>query len=199
MAIALSLVALAADAACTRERGAEILRMFEKCSDGNGKRVSCPLPTKPPSLDKEYIPKPGMTGKIGPYEWTIVDKRRTGVLSHNGKKLLESDFCIGGKYPWLVGLGYEESDVAKRKELSDNGILPKDEYSGVYYYFAIDMRDDHIEYIPFEKRDDICRITGMSAKSYNLEDFWGYFLSKRGPERLAKLEAALKTPADAEK
>ncbi|MCR5750624.1 MAG: hypothetical protein K6G91_01555 [Kiritimatiellae bacterium] len=159
--------------------------------DANGKRVACPLPTKTSSIDKEYIPRPGMTGKIGPYEWTIVDKHRTGVLSHNGKKLIESHFCIGGRYPWLVGFGYEESAAAKRKELLDRGIRPKDEYSGVDYYFAIDMRDDHIEYIPFEERDEISRITGMSDKSYDLKGFWSYFLSKRGSERLAKLEAAL--------
>ncbi len=302
LASALFLVVLAADAACTRERGIEIRRMFENCSDGNvvtnkdecvrtvndaagaeykfwyskesgalsiariqradggvdryefcggelrsastsstnlmsmvisvfigdgkstnavdrmefdsvngkivgplrfldanGKRVSCPLPTKPPSLDKEYIPSPGMTGKIGPYEWTVIDEKCTGALSHNGSKLLESDFSLGGRYPWIVGFGHEGAETANRKKLSEKGICPKSSYGSVYYYFTIDMRNDHVDYIPVGDVDNIERITGLHRTKFDLANFWGYFLSKRGPERLAKREAALKAPADAEK
>lgn len=164
--------------------------------DANGKRVACPLPTKTSSIDKEYIPRPGMTGKIGPYEWTIVDKHRTGALSRNGKKLLTSRFSLGGRYPWLVGMGMERATNDNRSELIAKGIRPKDKYSDIYYYFVIDMRNDHVEYISRDNEGEVEMITGMSRKSYDIKNFWSYFLSKRGPERLAKLEAALKPPAE---
>ena len=150
--------------------------------------------------DVEYIPKTGSTGKIGPYEWTIVEARRGSfreALTRNGKKLVEASFDLGGAYPWIVGFAYEDSRSANRSELADNGVRPLDEYSGVNYYFVIDIRDDRVMYIPFEGdfNKEIEKITGKNGKEYYKGSFWSYFLSKRGPERLAKLEEALKPPA----
>lgn len=151
--------------------------------------------------DVEYIPKAGSTGKIGPYEWTIIETRRgkapRGALTRNGKKLMEASISLGGAYPWIVGFAYEDSRSANRPELANNGIRPLDEYSGVYYYFVIDIRDDRVMYIPFEGdfNKEIEKITGKSGKEYAKGSFWSYFLSRSGPKRLAKLEEALKPPA----
>ena len=93
----------------------------------------------------------------------------------------------------------ESSVNANRSELVAKSIRPRDKYSDIYYYFVVDMRNDHVEYISRENENEVEKITGMSRESYDIANFWSYFLSKRGPERLAKLEAALKAPADAEK
>lgn len=166
--------------------------------DSEGRRIVRPMlpATERSSFDKEYIPKPGSTGRIGPYEWTIVGPGRVGVLSRNGQKILEGRFAIGGKYPWIVGRGGEKSESANRKELSDKGIVPLDKYSGVNYLFAIDMRNDHVEYFSENNKDEFERVTGQSWKSYDRYGFWAYFLSKRGPDRLASLESAMKPPAE---
>lgn len=164
--------------------------------DIHGKNIGCPLPSRKPSIDKEYLPSPGMSAKVGPYEWTIVeDKYREGVLSRNGKKILESYFSLGGRYPWIVGVGRERLPMANRKELTEKGISPVNEYGNAYYYFVIDMRNDHVEYIPRDNEDEIEKITGKRYKAYDVRNFWGYFLSKRGHKRLAELEMALKPPA----
>ena len=150
--------------------------------------------------DVEYIPKAGSTCKIGPYEWTIIEARRGSfreALTRTGKKLVEASFDLGGAYPWIVGFAYEDSRSTNRPELADNGIRPLDEYSGVNYYFVIDIRDDRVMYIPFEGdfNKEIEKITGKSGKEYAKWSFWSYFLSRSGPKRLAKLEEALKPPA----
>ena len=160
--------------------------------DANGKRINVPKPPARPSYDKEYIPKPGWTTKVGPYEWTIVGPGRTAVLSRNGKMILHSNFCLGGKYPWVFGHGREDSASANREELRIKGISPSDQYSGVAYYFVIDMRTDEVMYIPENERGEIDRITGLKYGECDEFSFWALALSKRGPKRLAKLEAALK-------
>jgi len=166
--------------------------------DSEGRRIVRPLPAVDgrPSFDKEYIPKPGLTGRIGPYEWTIVGPGRAGVLTRNGKKIIESRFGLGGKYPWVVGVGVEDSSSANRSELIEKGIVPVDQYGGVRYYFVIDMRNDHVEYVPIDRQDEIERMTGLSNKAYGKNEFWAYFLSKFGPRRLSALEEALSPPKE---
>ena len=164
--------------------------------DANGKEIKVPKPKTYPSMDKEYVPKVGSTGRIGPYEWTIVGKGSEGVLSRNGKKVIAAGFCLGGKYPWIVGYANEGAATADRTELKDRGIVVN-KYSGASYYFVLDMRTDHIEYVAVDKVRDIDKIIGFSKKEIDMNEFWGYFLSKRGPERLAKLEAALRPPPEA--
>ena len=170
------------------------MRLF----DSEGRRIVRPLPTtdRRSSFDKEYIPKPGSTGRIGPYEWTIVGPGRESVLSRNGKKIIEANFAIGGKYPWIIGFGGESSERAKRKELVNTDIVPIDKHSGVDYYFVIDMRTDYVEYIPVTDREKIEKITGLNRNAYKTHGFWAYFLSKHGPRRLAALEEALKPPSE---
>lgn len=165
--------------------------------DAQGKDIKRPAPTSWSSIDKEYIPWPGSSTRVGPYEWTIVgEKDREGVLTRNGRKILESFFTLGGKYPWIVGSGQVPSEKANRKELIEKGIRPRNAYSDAYFYFVLDMRNDHVEYIPKSDKDEIEKITGQRYGLYDARGFWSYALSKHGPERLAKLEAALKSSAE---
>lgn len=165
--------------------------------DARGKDIKCPAPTSWSSIDKEYIPRPGSSTKVGPYEWTIVgEKDRAGVLTRNGRKILESFFTLGGKYPWIVGSGQVPPEKANRNELIEKGIRPRNAYSDAYFYFVLDMRNDHVEYIPKSDKDKIEKITGQRYGLYDARGFWSYALSKHGPERLAKLEAALKSSAE---
>lgn len=165
--------------------------------DVNGKEIKIPKPSAKHTVDKEYQPKPGSTGRLSSYEWTIVEDKgfRYGVLSKNGKKVIAADFCLGGKYPWIVGYGYEDFATANRKELKEKGIIVN-KYRRTSYYFVIDMRTDHIEYVAVDKVQEIDKIIGFPKRTIDMQSFWGLFLSKRGPERLAKLEAALRPPVE---
>lgn len=164
--------------------------------DVQGNEIKIPKPSGNHAVDKEYRPKPGSTGRFGPYEWTIAgsDRKPCGILSRNGRKiLLMSHFCLGGKYPWIVGYGVEEYATANRQELMVRGIVAN-KYRGARYYFVIDMRTDHVEYVPEDKVGEIDKIMGFPERTIDMQSFWGLFLSKRGPERLARLEEALKPP-----
>lgn len=166
--------------------------------DAQGNEIKIPRPRDKFMIDKEYTPRPGSVGRFGPYEWTIAGSvgNRLGVLSRNGRKLLAmTHFCLGGKYPWIVGYGGEKFSTANREELKNKGIVA-DEYSGARYYFVLDMRTDHIEYVPVDKVAEIDRMIGFPEREIKMQNFWSLFLSRRGPERLAQLEEALKPPAD---
>lgn len=166
--------------------------------DARGNEIKIPKPSGKHTVDKEYRPKPGSVGRFGPYEWVVAgsNSNRCGMLSRNGRKILVmSNFCLGGKYPWIVGYGHEEFATADRKELRERGIIA-DKYSGVCYYFVIDMRTDHIEYVPEDKAGEIDKIIGFPERTIDMQSFWDLFLSRRGPGRLAKLEAALRPPED---
>ena len=161
-----------------------------------GREINRPLPKRSSWWvpDIEFIPSPGMRARIGPYEWIVVDDKYTTMLSRNGKIVLKSDCWIGGKYPWIVGIGRESTCEAARQELSGKGLRARDEYVDVVFYFVLDVRDDHVVYIAENAKEEIERITGQNLRSYAKGSFWYYVLSKRGPERLAKLEEALKPP-----
>lgn len=165
--------------------------------DVNGSRTTWPK-RDPSTLDAEYIPPKGARTKIGPYEWTIVGEYKQGILSRNGKTVLQGDMSLGGKYPWIVGYSLEKKDSANRKELVDKGIVPRDSRDYVDYLFVLDIRTDVVEYIPLDKKDLVRAITGRDYVSYkeNRGNFWSFGLSRRGPERTATLEAALKPPAE---
>ena len=163
----------------------------------HGSEIKVPKPKGNYTVDKEYRPEPGLTGRFGQYEWTIIENNgfRCGVLSKDGRKLLTSDFCLGGKYPWIVGYGREEFATANREELTNKGIIA-DKYSGANYYFVMDMRTDHIEYVSVDKVGDIDKIIGFPKRTIDMQSFWGLFLSKHSPERHAKLEEALRPPGE---
>lgn len=166
--------------------------------DVTGKEIKVPKPKGHSFFEVEYVPEPGSTGRFGPYEWTVIgkgDHPRNSLLSRGGKKVIAASFCLGGKYPWLVGYGHEEFATADRKELRGKGIVVN-KYSGASYYFVIDMRTDHIEYVPEDKAGEIDKIIGFPERSIDMYGFWDLFLSRRGPERLAKLEAALRPPEE---
>lgn len=166
--------------------------------DVNGNEIKIPKPNGNYTIDKEYRPKPGSTGKFGPYEWTIGGSAddQCSILSRDGRKILEiSDFCLGGKYPWVVGYGGEAFATANRKELKDKGIVAH-KYRGANYYFVIDMRTDHVEYVPVDKVGEIDKIIGYPKRTIDMQNFWSLFLSKRGPQRLAILEEALRPPSE---
>lgn len=166
--------------------------------DVMGRLVDRPPPKKRSwwEPDVECIPMPGLRTQIGPYDWIVVDESRRTVLSRNGTNVLTSDCRIGGEYPWIVGIGQESARDADRPELTDKGISACSEYGSVVYYFVIDVRDDHVEYISDEKGpDEIERITGRELQAYKLGSFWDYVLSKRSKERLNGLEKALQPPA----
>ena len=147
------------------------------------------------TFDREFAPRPGSTAKIGPYVWTVVGGEGSrDVLLRDGKLLLKSGIILGGKYPWLVGRAMESVESARRKGLLEKGIRPVGWDQFVQYYFIIDVRDDQIKYIPRDKADEIEKATGQNIGAYKLWNFWAYFLSKRGPERLANLEKLLQPP-----
>jgi len=150
--------------------------------DANGNEIKVPKRKVCSSIDKEYVPKPGSTGRFGPYEWTIIGdgNQRSDLLSRNGKKVIVGIFCLGGKYPWIVGYGGEEFATADRKELRERGIIA-DKYRGARYYFAIDMRTDHIEYVAVDKVKEIDKIIGFPKKQIDMQNFWSLFLSSVCP------------------
>lgn len=163
--------------------------------DIKGKSIDRQAVSQQMLIDKEFVPKTGSTAKIGPYVWTVIGgEDGRDVLLRDGKLLLKSDFALAGKYPWLVGSSVESVECASRKGLLEKGIRPINQDQVVLYYFIIDLRDDQIKYIPHDKEVEIERITGQNVKTYKFWNFWAYFLSKRGPERLAKLEQLLQAP-----
>lgn len=166
--------------------------------DANGKRINWVKP-RDSFLDIGYAPGLGARTKIGPYEWTIVARRCQGVLSCNGKKVLQGSLLIGGKYPWIVGLSTDRLNTAARAELVDSGIVSCDSDGCVGYLFVLDVRNNHVEYYQEDRKDVVKAITGCDYFSYrNKSDFWGFGLSRSGSKRIAKLEAALRPPAEVE-
>lgn len=163
------------------------------CYTAKGEIVQANIGKSASPRDVECVPPKGVQIEIKPYIWSVVGDCGEQVLTRNGRVVLRGDLCIGGKYPWVVGMG---ADVSALDNDGNNAAILEGEVDVAMCVFVLDLRNDTLTFRPFDAMRTDPEIISILHDGVSCKSFWRYAMSSKAENYRKELIKALTSPAE---